>query len=350
LDTLALLQTLSDAFGVSGFEDEARDAIRELVTPLVDDVRVDTLGNLIATRRGDGPTLMLDAHIDEIGFMVSHIEPGGYLRFVNLGGWDARIIPSHMLTVVTDDGTRVSGIVGTPPPHVLEPKDRERPAAMDELFVDIGVSSDAEARALGIRVGSPACISYGFRSLNEQVVAGKALDDRAGCAAIIKALEALAGQQLDVSLVAVFSVAEEIGLLGATTATFQTQPAIALALEGTICADAPGVPPARNVTRSGAGPAITVADGSQVVPSRMVRALTSIADDAGVPWQYKTPRFGGTNAGAIQRVGPGVLAGVVSTPCRYIHSPFAVMNLNDFEQTAQLVTAFVREARGRLLA
>jgi endoglucanase len=110
------------------------------------------------------------------------------------------------------------------------------------------------------------------------------------------------------------------------------------------------VPPDRNVTRSGAGPAITVADGSQVVPGRMVRALTSIADGASLPWQYKTPRFGGTNAGAIQRIGPGVLAGVVSVPCRYIHSPFAVMNLNDFEQTAQLVTAFVREARGRLLA
>jgi tetrahedral aminopeptidase len=350
VETLDLLQRLSDAFGVSGFEDEARDALRAIVTPLVDDVRVDTLGNLIATRHGDGPTLMLDAHIDEIGFMVSHIEPGGYLRFVNLGGWDVRIIPSHIMTVVTDDGERVSGVIGTPPPHILEPKDRERPAAMDELFVDIGVSSDAEARALGVRVGSPAYISYGFRSLNERVVAGKALDDRAGCAAIIKALEALAGQQLDVNLVAVFSVAEEIGLLGATTATFQTQPAIALALEGTICADAPGVPPARNVTRSGSGPAITVADGSQVVPGRMVRALTGIAEAAGLPWQYKTPRFGGTNAGAIQRVGPGVLAGVVSVPCRYIHSPFAVMNLNDFEQTAQLVTAFVKEARGRLLA
>jgi endoglucanase len=350
MESLELLQRLSDAFGVSGFEDEARNALREIVAPLVDDVRIDTLGNLIATRRGDGPTLMLDAHIDEIGFMVSHIEPGGYLRFVNLGGWDVRIIPSHIMTVVTDDGARVSGVIGTPPPHILEPKDRERPAAMDELFVDIGVSSDAEARALGVRIGAPAFISYGFRKLNEQVVAGKALDDRAGCAAIVKALEALAGQQLDVNLVAVFSVAEEIGLLGATTATFQTQPAIALALEGTICADAPGVPPARNVTRSGAGPAITVADGSQVVPGRMVRALTSIADGASLPWQYKTPRFGGTNAGAIQRIGPGVLAGVVSVPCRYIHSPFAVMNLNDFEQTAQLVTAFVREARGRLLA
>ena len=350
VDSLELLRTLSDAFGVSGFEDEARDALREIVAPLVDELRVDTLGNLIATRRGDGPTLMLDAHTDEVGFMVSHIEPTGYLRFTNVGGWDARIIPSHMMTVVTDDGARVSGVVGTPPPHILEAKDRERPAALDELFVDIGVTSDSEARALGVRVGSPAYIAYGFRALNAQVVAGKALDDRAGCAAIVKALEALAGQQLDVNLVAVFSVAEEIGLLGASTATFQTRPDIALALEGTICADVPGVPAARNVTRSGSGPAITVADGSQVVPGRMVRALTSIADDAGIPWQYKTPRYGGTNAGAIQRIGPGVLAGVVSVPCRYIHSPFAVMRLDDFEQTAQLVTAFVKEARGRLMA
>lgn len=345
---LDLLRTLSEAFGVSGFEDETRETLRELVAPHVDELRVDTLGNLIATRRGNGPTLMLDAHMDEVGFMVSHIEPTGHLRFATIGGWDARIVPSHLLTIVTDAGNRVEGVIGTQPPHILDAKDRERPFSIEELFVDIGARSDDEARALGIRVGSPAIITYPFRALHAGVVAGKALDDRVGCAAIVRVLEAVAGRELDVNLVAVFSMAEETGLLGATTATYQTRPDFALALEGTICADAPGVPGNKQVTRSGAGPAVSVADRRQIVPGRMVRALTAIADRAGVPWQYKTPPHGGTNAGAIQGVAGGVLAGVVSVPCRYIHSPFAVMRLEDFEHTVQLVTAFVREARAEL--
>src|SRR5207302_7404193 len=125
--------------------------------------------------------LMLDAHMDEVGFLISYIEPNGYLRFVPNGGWDARIIPSHQLTIVTDDGRRVKGIIGTPPPHVLKPADRERPFELDDLFVDIGARSAEEARALGIRIGCQATIAYPFERLSGTYVTGKGLDDRAGC-------------------------------------------------------------------------------------------------------------------------------------------------------------------------
>jgi putative aminopeptidase FrvX len=200
-----------------------------------------------------------------------------------------------------------------------------------------------------VRIGSPAVIAYPFEQYTDHFVAGKGLDDRAGCGVLIRALEALTGEELDVNVAAVFAVSEEVGLIGATTAAYQVHPDLALVLEGTICTDTPGTPPARQPTRSGKGPAITVADGGQIVRSRMVQALTSTGDRHEIPWQYKLPPFGGTDGRAIQLSREGVLTGVVSVPVRYIHTPLAMMRLDDFEHSAQLVAAFTRECRGLLL-
>lgn len=349
LDTLSLLNDLSDSFGISGFEDEVRAVLESLVRPLADDVRTDTLGNLIVTRRGSGPfTLMLDAHMDEVGFMVSYIEPSGFLRFAPIGGWDPRIIPSHSMTVMTDAGVPVKGVIGVPPPHITPQADRERPHKMEDLFVDIGAESAQAVAELGIRIGSPAAIAYPFEKLNDNLVCGKALDDRAGCAVLVKTLEALQGENLDLTVVANFAVAEEVGLRGAQTAAYQIDPDIALAIEGTIAADTPGTIPAKQPTGFGKGPAISVLDNSMIGNPRMVKALTSLADAEGIRWQYKVPAPGGTDAGAIQRSRAGVLAGVVSVPCRYIHSPLSLMRLDDFENTVRLVTAFARHGSARL--
>ena len=347
--SIELLSELSDAFGISGFEDEVRERIEERVAPLVASVRTDTLGNLIATRPGHGSlTLMLDAHMDEVGFMVSFIEPNGFLRFAPIGGWDPRIIPSHAMTVIADDGTRVDGVVGVTPPHITPQADRERPYKLDELFIDIGAASADEVAARGIRIGSPATIAYPFQQLTGDIVRGKALDDRAGCAVLIRVLEELQGEDLDVTVVANFAVAEEVGLRGAETAAYQIEPDIALAIEGTIAADTPGTTAAKQPTGFGKGPAISVLDNTLIVNRRMVQTLTGIADDHGLTWQYKVPAPGGTDAGAIHRSRGGVLAGVVSVPCRYIHSPFSLMRLDDFENTVKLVTAFAREGAARL--
>lgn len=349
LDTVTLLNDLSDAFGISGFEDEVRATLETVVRPLVDDVRTDTLGNLIATRRGSGPfTLMIDAHMDEVGFMVSYIEPSGFLRFAPIGGWDPRIIPSHSMTVMTDDGRSVKGVVGVPPPHITPPADREKPHKMDELFIDVGAESAQAVADMGIRIGSPAVIAYPFETLNDNLVRGKALDDRAGCAVLVKTLEALQGEDLDLTVVANFAVAEEVGLRGAQTAAYQIDPDIALAIEGTIAADTPGTNPSKRITSFGQGPAITVQDSSMIVNPHMVKALTGIADANDIRWQYKLPPIGGTDAGAILRSRGGVLTAAISIPCRYIHSPLSLMRLDDFENTVRLVTAFARQGLGRL--
>jgi tetrahedral aminopeptidase len=347
--TVETLKALSDAIGISGFEDEVRNLIQERINGLVDDVRTDTLGNLIATKRGSGDlTLMLDAHMDEVGFLVSYVEPNGFLRFAPIGGWDPRIIPSHSMTVVTESGQRVNGVIGVPPPHITPAADRERPHKMDDLFIDVGASSADDIASMGIRIGSPAVIAYPFESLSSNIVRGKALDDRAGCAILIETLEAIQGEDLDVTVVVNFAVAEEVGLRGAETAAYQIEPDFALAIEGTIAADTPGTSSAKQPTGFGKGPAISVLDNSMIVSSRMVTALTGIANDEGLPWQFKVPAPGGTDAGAIHRSRGGVLAGVVSVPCRYIHSPLSLMRLDDFANTVRLVTAFVRQGARRL--
>jgi endoglucanase len=287
--------------------------------------------------------------MDDIGFMVQYIEDNGFVRFCALGGWDARIVPSHMMTIVTDDGRRVKGVVGTTPPHVLPPADRDKGHKLEDLFLDIGVTSAEDAAAMGVRIGLPATIAYPFERITENVVVGKGFDDRGGCAVLVRTLQELTGQELDIDVVAVFAVSEEVGLIGATTAAYQVQPDLALVLEGTICVDTPGTPAARQPTRAGKGPAITVADGGQIVRRRMVQALTGVGERHAIPWQYKLPPFGGTDGRAIQLSREGVLTGVVSLPVRYIHSPFSLLRLDDFENTVRLVTAFTRECRGLLL-
>ena len=218
MDSYALLEKLCNIPGVTGFESSVREAIAGMVAPFVDETRVDTLGNLIATRRGrTGFTLMLDAHMDEIGFLVQRVDREGFIGLSPIGGWDERLLPSHMLTVITRDGRRIEGMVGTQPPHILKPADREKVIPLDDLFLDIGAGTAEEAAGMGVHVGDPVIVHYPFRRIGKDTVMGKALDDRAGCAVIIKALEALQGTALEATIVAAFVVGEERGMIGART-------------------------------------------------------------------------------------------------------------------------------------
>lgn len=336
------LQILSDAFGISGFEDEVREEIKKLVSPYVDAVRVDALGNLFATRNGKGNfTVMLDAHMDEVGFMVKWIDEQGYLRFTPVGGWDPRIIPGHRVEIMTRSGEKRYGVIGSAPPHILTDEERRKPIPIEKMFIDIGAASREEAQEMGVKIGDPLTIHYPFMKLHSGYVTGKAFDDRAGCAVMIETARRLADTDLDVNLVLAFVVGEEVGARGARTAAYQIDPDLAIALEGTIGADMPGVPEESQPVRLGRGPAITVADRSIIVPRKLVAALEQVADDAAIPYQYKLPAYGGTDAGAIHLTRAGIITGVVSVPCRFIHSPTSTMRLNDFENTVRLMKNFI---------
>ncbi len=345
MDAIATLKTLSDAFGATGFEDEAREAIQVLVTPYADDIRTDVLGNLLVTRHGKTDfTVMLDAHMDEIGLLINHIDEHGFLHFTPLGGWDLRILPAHTVTVRTRTGAKIRGVIGSLPPHVLKSEERDKPIPLESLCIDVGLRSSEEAKAAGLRVGDPVVVSQPFEVLRDGWLLGKAFDDRAGCAVLVEVLQRLAGAPPEATVVCNFAVSEETGLRGARTAAFQIAPQVALAVEGTVAADLPGVSPARRATAVGAGAAITIADQSAIISPKMVQALEGLAQRHEIRYQLKLPLFGGTDAGAIQTSRAGVLTGVVSIPVRYIHSPVSLMKLSDYEQVAGLVTAFAQEA------
>jgi len=345
MQTIDLLRKLSNAFGVSGFEDEVREMIQSLVAPHVDEVKIDALCNILAIRKSANPdakTLMLDAHTDEIGFIVKWIEKDGFLRFAPLGGWDPRIVPSHRVVIQTRSGKMQTGVIGTAPPHILSADERKSPIPIEKMFIDIGASSVEEAKEMGVHIGDPLTIHYPFQEIKDGYVTGKAFDDRAGCAVLIETAERTAGQDLGVNIVFAFVFGEEVGLRGARTAAFQIEPDLAIAVEGTIGADMPGVPENSQPVRLGQGPALSIADRSIVVSRKVLHAMEAIADSAGIPYQYKLPTYGGTDAGAIHLTRGGVLAGIVSVPCRYIHSPISTLRIEDFELTSRYVTELVK--------
>jgi endoglucanase len=344
MDPVEILEQLSNAFGPSTHEDDVRDIVVDMCKPLVDEIRTDRLGNVIATRKGRrDDVLLLDAHMDEVGFLVSYIEDSGFLRLMPLGGWDARVIVAHALNIKGRDGI-VRGVVGTLPPHVTSEADRSKAFKLEDLFVDIGATSRQEAEAMGVEVGSPVVPGYPFERLGDDLVMGKAFDDRAGCTIALCVLDALQGADLDMSLVVAFTGSEELGLRGARTVANQVEPAIALALEGTTAVDVPGVGGAKKLASMGKGPAVTVADRSVVASRAVAQLLEEVGTKGNIPFQRKLPGGGGTDAAAIQPVGQGVLVGVVSVPCRYIHAPLSMLRPSDLQASIDLTTGFVREA------
>ena len=339
----ALLRKLSEAIGVSGREDEVRAILIEEIRGKADGARVDALGNLVATRRGTGASklrVLIAAHMDEVGLMVTQVEDGGMLRFARVGGIDERVLPARPVTV---GAKRVPGVIAFKPVHLTEKGETERVAPAKDLVIDIGAASKAEAERLVAR-GDHACF------LSEYVeplpgsawrtVQGKAFDDRAGCAIAA----ALLAERFPFDLVVAFTVQEEVGLRGAKVAAFAERPDCAFALD---CTGANEVPVKRDLspsTRLGAGPAITVMDASFIADRRLVDLLAGTASRLGIPHQFKQPNIGGTDAGAIQRAGDGVPSVTLAVPCRYIHSPAGILNLDDFDHTLGLL----RESLQRL--
>lgn len=342
------LQKLSEVVGVSGFETGARDLIRNEIEPLVDEAWVDPLGNLLAIRKGkkEHPRILLDAHVDEIGFIVRYIHDDGFLRLTPIGGWDPRILPGHRVVLQPygqSPRDRLFGVIGATPPHLTTPKQRENVIAMDDLYVDLGLSTKKSVEAMGIRVGTPLTIWQPFIQLPDDMVSGKAFDDRVGCLVIIETLRRLEKTHDHTATIAVnFAVAEEVGGRGAHTGAYTLEPDVALALECTSAGDTPGIPKHLSPTQIGKGPAITIADRSLIVHPKVLSTLEGAAKKQKISYQYKQPLGGGTDGGPISQSRHGVPTGVVSVPCRYIHSAISLLRLSDIAATIDLVNSFIQ--------
>ncbi len=334
-----ILRELSDAIGVSGNEDDVRGLIVDAVRDHVDQLEVDAMGNVLALKRGSGQDplrVMLAAHMDEIGLMVIGHDDDGLLKVRSVGGIDGRLLPGTLFAVGPD---RLPGVIGVKPIHLLESGEAEKAPKIEDLVIDIGAKDKDEAQKLA-PLGTYATFATRFREL-EEVVSGKAFDDRAGCAVLV---ELLRGEPFAFDLHAAFTVQEEVGLRGARVAAFAIDPDCAFALEGTIADEIPKEKDVSPTTEIGKGPAITVMDRSFIADRRLVRLLIDTAEEQGVPYQIKQPGMGGTDAGAIHLAREGVPSATVAVPSRYIHSPVALMSLDDFDNTVRLM----RESLSRL--
>jgi tetrahedral aminopeptidase len=336
-----LLEQLSNAFGPSGNEDEVRRILARALRGRVDELKTDVLGNLIAFKRGSGaePRLkvMVDAHTDEVGFMITRFEKNGLLGFRIVGGIDDRLLLAKGVLV---GEKRLPGVIVAPPVHLTKEDQRKQVIKFEQLTIDVGATGEDEAKEM-VRMGDYGTFDTRFQALTSEqlrTVKGKAFDDRAGCAAAA----ALAEEEYEVDLYLSFSAQEEVGLRGARVAAFRLEPDVAFALEGTVCDDTPKEQDVSPTTRLGDGPAISLMDRSFIADRRLVELLTSTARAQNIPYQFKQPGVGSTDAGAIHLVRAGVPAVAVSVPCRYIHGPVSMLSLQDFDHLVALMKASLK--------
>lgn len=329
-----LLEDLTRLAGVSGFEDEVRNFIREKCKDLADEVMTDRLGNVIAIKKG---TTMPDkvvsviAHMDEIGFIISHIMDSGLLKFAPIGGIDVRTMVSKRLLIGKD---KIPGVIGAKAIHLQKRGEWKTPLGVNQLFIDIGASDKKEAEAL-VSVGDTAVYNSEPIYFGNNLYKCRALDDRVGCALLLKALEG----RYPVTLAAVFSVQEEMGLRGSKVAVHRIKPDAGICLEGTTCADMHDVPEHAKVTVIGKGPAITHMERSTIAHRGLLKFVEKIGNINDIPWQYRIGNSGGTDAASLQMARDSKPVVHITVPCRYIHSPVSVCSLDDFENAGKLLNS-----------
>ncbi|MHC1771454.1 MAG: M42 family metallopeptidase [Flexilinea sp.] len=323
-----LLNNLTQTFGPSGYENEIRGLIQNEIESCVDEMYVDALGNLIARKgklKDGGKRIMISAHMDELGVMVSHIDENGFVYIAFIGG----------INPLTCFGSRVKFINGTEGVVYAETKKMHIVPDVTQLFVDVGATSKADCP---LKTGDIGVFVRPFLDLGNRVVS-KALDDRIGCLVVIEALKII--KESPNELYFVFSVQEEVGIRGAVTSAYAIDPDMGIAVDVTIAADIPYGEKANPVL--GKGPCVKVRDGNLIANPNVINAMTEAAEQAGIPYQMEVLRFAGTDAGAIQFARSGVPAGCLSIACRYVHSPSEMVDWNDTQNSIRLLTELLEK-------
>lgn len=331
MDTLKTLQTINACHGPAGDESSVADAIEKLAAPYADNIKRDVMGNLIVRKKGSGPKVMFAAHMDSIGFIVTHIDEKGFLRFGKVGG----LRPNSCLHTPVRFKNGVRGVVSLD--CGVEPKDM----TLEDLYIDVGAKSREEAQGL-VRIGDTAVFDGPAFAAGDRLVSPY-MDDRIACVVLLKALETLG--KCDNDLYFVFTVQEELGLRGAKTAAYGIDPDYGVAVDVTWSDDELN-PRHRGSSTAGGGASIKVMDGSVICHPQMVKRLEELAVAREIPYQMDVIRQGGTDAGSIHLTRSGVYTGGVSIPCRYMHSPVEMVDARDVEACAGLVAAFAEAELG----
>ena len=340
---LELLKELCRLNGVSGAEDPVRNFIQTQAQPYADSLRSDALGNLIVFKRGKkstGNKLLLTAHMDEVGVIVTRITEEGFLKFDFVGGVDRRVAIGKPVVLGENE---IPGLIGLKAIHLVSSEEEKKVPKTDALYIDIGAKDREEAEKLvppgtyGSFVGPPQEFGQGF-------LKAKAIDDRIGCAIMLELLK----EDLPLDVTFAFTAQEEVGTRGAFGSAFSVSPEVALVLETTTAADLPGVEGARRVCAPGKGPVISYMDGATIYDRDLFENLRRLAEEHGIPWQTKEYIAGGNDARTIQRSRSGVRVSALSAAVRYLHAPATVGSLADFENMWKLTRLFLADQAAQL--
>ena len=335
---LKTLMELCALDGVSGNESAVREYIAGRISPFVQQMETDPMGNLIAFKKGKrcpDVKLMLAAHMDEVGIIVTSISDEGYLKFSFVGGVDRRVAIGKRVNI-----GGISGVIGLKAYHLVSASEEKKVPKTTEMYIDIGADSKEEAEKL-VRIGDTGVFESDYVNFGEGMVKCRAIDDRIGCAAMIKLIE----QEIEYDCYFAFTAQEEVGTRGAMTAAYRIAPDMALILEGTTAADLPTVDEDKQICRVKGGVVIPFMDRGAIYDRRMYDKLTALADERKIKWQTKEFVAGGTDASAIQRSRAGVACAGLAVPVRYIHSPSSVAATEDMEAMYLLAKEFINTER-----
>ena len=350
--TLQMIAAISNANGVSGFEDDVVAAILPYAEQ-VGETKVDRMRNVFIRRKentGSRPVVQLDAHSDEVGFMVQAICPNGTLRIIPIGGWVSHNIPAHKVWVRNRYGKYIPGLTASKPPHFMTEQERKAPLDIKDITVDVGAVSREEAiEVYGIRIGEPVAPDVTFTYAEDtDLMVGKSFDCRLGCAAILKTMHELAGQELAVDIVGACASQEEVGVRGATVTAQVIQPDLAIVFEG--CpADDTCVEPYMVQTAIKRGPMLRHIDARMITNPRYQRYALDLAEKLGIPVQDAVRAAGSTNGAAIHLTGRGVPVIVIGVPVRYAHTHYGVSAYADFDSAVKLACEILKRADADLI-
>lgn len=338
---MELMKELSLTPGVSGSEEKIAEIIERELKDTVDSIERDTMGNLIATKKGEkkAPTIMLAAHMDEIGLMVSYIDDKGYLKFTTIGGINDQMLMNQTVVVHGSKGD-VVGVIGSKPPHVTKPEERNKVIKASDMFIDIGACSKEDAEEM-VSVGDVITFKSWFEEFPNDLIMGKALDNRVGCYVMMEVLKRV---DTRATVYGVGTVQEEVGLKGAKTSAFKLDPDMAIALDVTLSGDHPGIKPEEAPVVMGKGPALVLADasGRGILTAKSIKEmLMKSGDENDIDYQLEVSDGGTTDGTAIHLTKEGIATGVLSVPTRYIHTTVSVCSMKDIESTIQLITTAI---------
>jgi len=337
-----LLKRLTEAHGVPGYEAEVREiAVQELEG--LGEISTDGHGSVLCDLGGKGPRVLLEAHMDEVGFRVQAITSKGFLKLIGVGGWWSHVVLAQQLVMKTSAGKKYVGVVGSKPPHFLPEAERQKVMPLGEMFVDIGASSREEVAELGVRVGDPIAPRASFEPLARKGrYVAKAFDNRVGMAVMLEAGAKLAKMKSANRVLLAGSVQEEVGLRGAKTLAAHARPEVAVILEGTPADDTPGFSSDLSQAVVGGGVQIRMHDPSAIMNPNLAQLAIETAENEKIPHQLAVRQGGGTDAGRIHLSGEGVPCVVLGVPARYIHSHNSIIDLADYQAMLKLSVALVK--------